>query len=67
MDLKIDLDGNVVTVSKEKYVAAKTKDLVEYGYATLTEEEVSKQVDNVLSGAELSIIGMFIEKDIVKD
>ncbi len=64
--IKIDLDGKIVTVSKQDYIKAKTGDLRNYGYETLTEEEVSMQLDRILKGEELNVIGMFIEKDIVK-
>lgn len=64
--IKVDLDGKILTVTKEQYIKAKTKDLREFGYVNLTEEDVSNQVENVINGEELNVIGMFIEKDIVK-
>ncbi len=50
----------------EKYVTAKTRDLRKFGYSTLTEDEVRGQLIAVLNGEKLSVIGMFIEGDIVK-
>jgi hypothetical protein len=38
----IKLNDREVHVAKEKYIKAKTADLIEFGYSTLTEEEVSK-------------------------
>ena len=63
----IQVDGNNKTVSRADYIKAKTKTLLEFGYSTLTEDEVSKQLDNVLAGRPLNAIGMFIEGDVVKD
>lgn len=67
MTIKIDLDGQIVTVEKEKYIAAKTKDLRAFGYSNLTNDEVRIQLEKILKGEPLDIIGMFMEKDIVKD
>lgn len=64
--ITIDLDGRIIKVPKEIYIIAKTKDLRQFGYANLSESEVESQLDKVLAGEELDIIGMFIEKDIVK-
>ena len=63
--IKVDLEGQVVTITKEKYIKAKTKDLREFGYVNLTEEGVAQQLEKVLNKETLSVIGMFIEKDIV--
>lgn len=52
------------TVYKEDYIKAKTKDMIEFGYSDLTEETVRKQLENILSGKELDVIGMFMEDDI---
>lgn len=59
--LKLE-DGRVV--SKKDYITAKTKSLQEFGYTNLTEKEVSIQLDKILKGEELSVIGMFMEDDI---
>lgn len=56
--------GETRHVSKSDYVTAKTKMLIEFGYTNLTEAEVETQLNNLLDGKELDIIGMFIEKDI---
>jgi len=58
-----DREGEVDTA---KYVKAKTRDLREFGYSTLTEDEVRSQIIAVLNGEKLNVIGMFIEGDIVK-
>lgn len=63
--IKIDLDGNVREVLKIAYIKAKTKDLQNFGYTTLTEEEVSNQLEKILKGEDLDVIGMFMESDIV--
>ena len=41
-------DGRIV--GKKDYIKAKTKDLKEFGYYELTENEVSCQVDKILKG-----------------
>lgn len=49
------------------YVSAKTKDLVLSGYADLSEAAVLKQLEKILSGDKnLSVIGKFMENDIIK-
>jgi len=55
-------DGRVVL--KTDYIKAKTGDLKNYGYATLKESELGEQVEKILAGEELNIIGMFCEGDI---
>ena len=55
-------DGRLV--AKKDYITAKTKALKEYGYTDLTEKEVSDQLDKILKGESLSVIGMFMEDDI---
>jgi hypothetical protein len=61
------LDNDRV-VLKSAYVEAKTKDLIEFGYGSLTEVELSEQVDKILLGdSDLTIIGRFCESDINVD
>ena len=52
-------------VGKSDYITAKTKDLQEYGYSTLTETEVRFQLNQVLKEERLNVIGSFIESDIL--
>lgn len=47
------------------YVKAKTKDLREFGYETLTEQEVLKSVERVLNKKTETVIDQFIVDDIV--
>jgi hypothetical protein len=57
--------SNGMKVLKSNYVKLKTKDLIEFGYAKLTEQEVSEQVDKILKGdKDLSVIGMFCKDDL---
>ena len=65
-EIKINLEGKILYVKKNAYVKVKTKDLREFGYTSLTEEDVSNQLEKVINGEDLSVIGMFIEKDIIK-
>jgi hypothetical protein len=57
--------SNGMSVLKSNYVKLKTKDLIEFGYANLTEQEVSEQVDKIIKGdKDLSVIGMFCKDDL---
>ncbi len=58
--------SNGKTVSKQDYITAKTKDLKK-SYTSLTEKTVSEQLDKILKGEPLTVIGMFMEDDIKKD
>ena len=64
------MDGVEKQVTKEDYIEAKTKQMVEFGYRSLTEDHISQQLELVLAGkmtmAEgLTVIGMFIKQDVV--
>jgi len=64
-ELKLS-DGRIVL--KSDYITAKTKDLREFGYTGLHESDVSEQVDKILKKeTDLSVIGMFCEKDLIVD
>jgi hypothetical protein len=57
-------NGNKVL--KSNYIRVKTKDLIEFGYTNLTEQEVSEQVNKILNKEDdLSVIGMFCKDDIL--
>lgn len=66
--LIIKLHGRRVSVSRPDYVAAKTKDLIAFGYTGLTEKEVDDQVTAVLQGKKLlkglTVIGGFMKDEI---
>ena len=54
-----------MSVLKSNYVKLKTKDLIDFGYAKLTEQEVSEQVNKIIKGdKDLSVIGMFCKGDL---
>lgn len=67
--IKVNLDGKIGMVDREAYVKAKTKQLREFGYPTLTEDETDAQVSALLDrkefGKGLTVIGMFMEGEIV--
>jgi hypothetical protein len=68
MDTIVLSNGN--NVLKSDYITIKTKELVEFGYTNLTEEEVSIQVEKILkkeSEGRLSCFSLFIIDDIVVD
>jgi hypothetical protein len=56
--------SNGIIVLKSNYIKLKTKDLKEFGYTSLTENEVAQQVEKILKKEnDLSIIGMFCKDD----
>lgn len=63
--VKIQIDGKEKDVSKKLYIKAKCGDLKNFGYTNLTEKEVAIQLEKILAGKELDIIGMFMKDDIV--
>jgi hypothetical protein len=63
--IEIIHDGETKAGLLKDYVTAKTKDLKEWGYGSITEEEVLNQVNKVLKSEKLSVIGLFIQKDII--
>lgn len=52
------------TVSKNDYIEAKTAQLIEFGYPTLTKDEVSNQLEKLIHGESLTVIGKMMEGDI---
>lgn len=69
-NIKIILDDEQpITVKTKDYVKAKTKDLIEFGYSTLTEHDVEVQLNLILANRkeDLSVIGRFIEDEIIVD
>lgn len=52
-------------VETRDYITAKTKQLKEFGYNSLTEETVREELLKVFNKEDLSVIGSFIKDDIV--
>jgi len=68
----VSLEGEAPrTVLTERYVHAKTKALKEFGYGNLLASTVREQLQHALAGHTmeqgLDVIGMFIERDLVKE
>lgn len=64
MNIIIDRDGRSATVDKAAYITAKTKQLREFGYPELTEDEVAKELEGLLAGKQwTTVIGGFVESD----
>jgi hypothetical protein len=67
-DIRVRIEGKEGVVDRTKYVQAKTKQLREFGYSTLTEAEVNEQIDALLAkktfGEGLTVIGMFMEGEV---
>ena len=65
-EITIKNNGQTAVVKTDQYIIVKTRHLRQFGYSTLTKEDVAVQLGIVLSGkGELSIIGHFIKDDIV--
>lgn len=68
-NLTIELDGRRMVVPRAAYVKAKTRQLKEFGYGTLTEEGVDEQVTAVLEKKKLlnglTVIGGFMQDEIL--
>jgi hypothetical protein len=68
--MKVRIDGTLREVNRADYVRAKTKQLREFGYTDLTEEQVSEQIDALLAGKTfgkgLTVIGKFMEGEVVR-
>lgn len=65
-EIKIDIGNGHEVVDKKLYAKAKHKSLYDFGYRSLTVEQVEIQIENVLNNKELDVIGQFIKQDIVK-
>lgn len=64
--IKVKINYEPVRVQVCDYVEAKTKDLIAFGYSTLTEEHVLKSVRRILNKEKMvDIIDHFIKDDIV--
>lgn len=70
-NLRVKLEsGPARVVPREAYVAAKTRQLVQFGYGRLTEETVNEQIDLLLTGktldSGLTVIGQFMEGEVLE-
>lgn len=62
--LKVKIDGQVLNITKEQYIEARTLDLQRLGYNKLTEQEFANILNAVLQGEKLQdVIAVFIERD----
>lgn len=53
------------TVKKRLYIIAKTNQLIEFGYRNLKKKEVGEQLEKIIKGEELNVIGLLMEDDIL--
>ena len=65
MQIKVCIDGQTLTVERSKYTQAKYKQLKKFGYNNLTIKEVETELDAILKGEKLTVIGMFMKDDII--
>lgn len=65
--IKIKVNDIVKIVSTKDYITAKTKQLQEFGYEKLTESEVKNELEKIYNNKKLTVIGMFMVEDIVKE
>ncbi len=66
--ITIDIGEKPCSVCVADYVAAKTKDLKEFGYNKLTEDQVLASVRRVVNKEKLiDVIDHFVKSDIILD
>lgn len=65
-EILIEVDERKKLVLTTAYITAKTKQLKEFGYGNLTEWEVKKQLQNILSDKPRNIIGSMMEDEVVR-
>ena len=66
--IKVKINYEPRSVYVQDYVRAKTKDLQEFGYSTLTEKSVLASVRRVLNKEKLTdVIDHFVKDDIILD
>lgn len=65
--ITILIDGQKKVVNKAAYIRAKTRQLREFGYSSLTTQDVREQLDKHLAGEELDVIGMFLQDEVLKE
>ena len=58
-----DESDDLKTVLTKDYIIAKTNQLKEFGYDSLTEEGVREQLLNLLNCKELNVIGVMMKED----
>lgn len=64
--IKVSIEAKpAMEVSRKVYVEAKTKQLRAFGYSTLTAEAVDEQITAILEKKPLTVVGMFMEDEIV--
>ena len=64
--IKVSINDREGFVDKQEYIEAKTKQLQDFGYPGLTENEVREQLAKILAkDKKLSVIGMFMEDEII--
>lgn len=60
----VTIDYKRFEVPKKRYIQAKTKDLINFGYPDLTEATIEKELENLLAGGKWTdVVGGFIEAD----
>ena len=58
----------IVTVFTQDYIRARTKDLIEFGYRELTEDDLAEQLSLYLAhkDSELTVIGLFLDGEVIR-
>lgn len=63
--ITLDIEGQSRRVLRSDYVTAKTKQLRKFGYPSLTEQEVSDELDCLANNKPITVIGHFMKYEIV--
>ena len=63
--IDIQVEGIKKRVHRSEYTFAKWRQLKEFGYESLTLEEVERQLDAIYAKKKLTVIGMMMKDDVV--
>ena len=63
--LRIRMDGHEQDVPRKDYVTAKTKQMQEFGYPSVTEDGINEQIEALFAKNKLTVIGWFMKDEIV--
>lgn len=69
--LEVQTDTDKGFIERARYAKSKLRALREFGYPDLTDSEIERQIDAVLTGKKfgqgLTVIGMFLENELAPE
>lgn len=63
----IKIDGQTRRVAYESYLKAALRMVQDFGYPSLTLDEVREQAEKILANDDLTVIGMIMKDSIAED